>query len=518
MIRVPRPLRSLAAALAGLVLASFAAQAQTTPTITAIVQAGSLGNSFNVYVSNADSFSTLSSIVVRAPENLRYVENVVIAPARIDELGPNSSKEVTVTFDIDPNVPDAGARETAVFPVVAAEGMLDFSELTLKLGIETEKTRLAIVPFVVGKSTGVAGDAIKRASLQSDVEVTGTPPDPTLYDTVAAQSVGAGAIVAIGSAVTLTAYPPGLVTVPKVAGLEIAEATRRITEAGLDPKLTPLGNAPSKAQANRVDRSEPPEGDKAEPHAPVSLFAYGSYHAPPPPEKPPPVLVVANWAQPWQGEIKLTLFIGDGKHVDVSEVLKRSWQEAKAESQSSGSGTGGAVLAMPGKVASGVGGAITGGLQEGFTKGLGAGLEKVGETVDSIFGILQEGIPISITLAEEQGGFRVRIPGSGDPANEINAMLAEELPLFLPQGGNLLRGTKNVSSKMVGDLAFKIELAAAPDWQKLTLRISIKGTNLVVTSPSSFEIALIGTLQPGLYEATQYVEDLKALFADVIPQ
>ena len=121
--------RVVSAAIMGLLFFPGLSAAQTGPTITAVVEAGSVGNSFNVYVSNADSFTTLRSIEVRPPASPRYVTNVQIKPPRIENLGPNSSQLVTVTFDINSNVPDAGARETANFTVSAAEGILDFSEL-----------------------------------------------------------------------------------------------------------------------------------------------------------------------------------------------------------------------------------------------------------------------------------------------------------------------------------------------------------------------------------------------------
>lgn len=510
MNRAPSAAIRVAAALAALLLVADA-EAQTSPTITAIVEAGSAGNSFNVYVSNADSVATLRSVEIRVPVGLRYVTNVVIEPSRIEDLGSNSSREVTVTFDIAPDVPDAGAQETVVFPASAAEGILDFSNLTLQLGIETEKTRLAIVPFVVGKLSEEASDMLERASLGPEIKVTGPPPDPTLHNTVAAQSVAAGTIVEVGATIELTAYPHGLVTVPPVAGLEVPEATRRVTDAGLEPQVTPLGDAPSEEKANRVDRSEPPEGKQVEPGEAVSLFAYGDYRPPTPTEPAPELPPVGNWEQPWRGEIKLTLVIVDGITMSVAEALSRYSSRAEPAPENPPTAEGGGLLSAPGAVAGETAGAIVGGVEEG----IGEAMEAI---VIAIFNVLERGLPVSITLVEEQGAFRVGIPGSNGFVDKANAILTQQLPLFLPDGGNLLRATKTMSDEKSGNAAFIFELKAAPDWQQLTLLVSVKASNLKQRpGPLSLELALTGALRPGHYQAAQYEADLMALIASAMP-
>ena len=363
---------------------------------------------------------------------------------------------------------------------------------------------------MVGKSAADARDLVSRASLSPQVEILGPPPDPTLYDTIAAQAVAAGTIVDVGAEIGLTAYPQGLIKVPQVAGLEIPEASRRVTAAGLAPKVTPLGDAPSEEKANKVDRSEPAEGDEVEPGANVSLLAYGDYRAPPAAEEPPSPPRIGSWAQPWRGEIKLTLIIADGRTMSVGEALGLYVSKPKPEPQSPTAESGG-VLSAPGAVAAGAAGTIE--------AGVGGAAEAAGEMASLIFRLLEHGVPLSIDIVSEEAGFRVGVPGSSEFVDKLNTVLVDQLPLFLPEGGNLLRAVKTLSDEKNGDAVFTFELTAAPDWRQLTLLASIKATNLKQRpGPSSLELALKGTLKPGLYEASQYEIDFTSLLTSIMPK
>jgi hypothetical protein len=318
---------------------------------------------------------------------------------------------------------------------------------------------------------------------------------------VVAQATPAGAIVPVGERIGLTAFPPGGIRVPRVAGLTVEDATRLVSQAGLTPRVSPLGNAPSQQQANRVDGSQPAENETAEPGAIVALLAFGPYRAPALPGDRQPVAAAGVWGQPWRGEIKLTLIVADGETMNLAAALARYLKPKPAKPAESASGGG--ILAVPGAIAS---------------SGVDAIGEAVAETIGVVFKALDLGMPISIVLAEEQGGFRLRVPGSSKFVDAMNASLAQFVPLLLPQGGTLLRASKTTSGADIGEATATFELTAAPDWQQITIKVSIKASNLKMDAgPRSLELALVGTAKPGLYSAESYEDAVMALVGSLMP-
>ena len=219
----------------------------------------------------------------------------------------------------------------------------------------------------------------------------------------------------------------------------------------------------------------------------------------PQPEAAPTGPATEGWEQPWRGQITLTHIVADGEEMSVATALSRYVPRKPRANPENGGG----ILALPGDLAP----AGTSGVAEG-----------IGEAIGAAFKILEKGLPISLTLVAEQGGtFRLRIPGSGELIDKTNMMMTEYLPVLLQENGNHLRGSKKLSGTGTGDAVVLLELSAAPDWQQLTVGISIKAANLPsTTGPSSIELVFAGTAQPGLYEAVAYEAELQATVASAM--
>jgi hypothetical protein len=238
-------------------------------------------------------------------------------------------------------------------------------------------------------------------------------------------------------------------------------------------------------------------------------LTYGPFRAAPPAgERGGPPGVRTGWGQPWRGELKLALIVADGRTISLLEAFRRYWTESEAareearreeerRRQTSG-GTGG-LLAAPGEAA----GAIAGGIADG----IGGFGEAITLMIAGVAGELEAGAPLSFTLVEEQGGFRLRIPGSTPLVDSLNDVVAR-LPLLLPQGGDLLHAELTIAGAE-GKGSVRVDLKAAPDWSELTVTASINGSDMTAkNAPRSIELRLTGVARQGLYEAAAYESDV----------
>jgi hypothetical protein len=210
--------------------------------------------------------------------------------------------------------------------------------------------------------------------------------------------------------------------------------------------------------------------------------------------------------------VKITLIVADGVTTTVLDALKKYWIEPEAkrererleqEKREAAARAGAGILAAPGEIAADVGGTVSAGLA-----GLGEAFTLIAAAVA---GQLEAGAPLSFTLVEEQGGFRLRVPGSSPLVDTINGVVAN-LPLLLPQGGNLLHAELKMASAE-GNLSVSLDVTAAADWSQLTLVASLKGSEIKAPdSPRSLEIRVTGVARQGLYDAVTYESDVTAKF------
>jgi hypothetical protein len=70
---------------------------------------------------------------------------------------------------------------------------------------------------------------------------------------------------------------PGLVTVPNLSGLPLAEAQKRLEDIGLTPRLVAGKPAPSRDKEGIIADQEPGSGTKLQPGGRVKLVVYGPY-------------------------------------------------------------------------------------------------------------------------------------------------------------------------------------------------------------------------------------------------
>ena len=142
--------------------------------------------------------------------------------------------------------------------------------------------------------------------------------------------------------------------------------------------------------------------------------------------------------------------------------------------------------------------------------------EAMGEMISAILNILDRGLPISIALAEEAGGYRMTIPGSSNLVDQVNAILAEQMPLLQAEGGDTLRMRKDFTNEGSSGRV-TLELQAAPGWQEVAITASLDATN-PQGKPRTVKLVLTGSVAPGLYPAGAYEADIMGLIGSAMPQ
>lgn len=108
--------------------------------LTGTVEAGLADYRFTITVRNADEGKPLRRVAVVLRSKPRYLANVRIEPARIVEVAPGASRDVSVRFDVREDAP-TGAEETLIFRLSATEGVIDRPEVRVRLAIGAATAR-----------------------------------------------------------------------------------------------------------------------------------------------------------------------------------------------------------------------------------------------------------------------------------------------------------------------------------------------------------------------------------------
>ncbi len=329
------------------------------------------------------------------------------------------------------------------------------------------------VPSVIGMPIAEAENVLEQAGLVASIDSFIQAPDPESSMTIAQASPDPGVAIDKGGTVALIVhgrYSAPKIPVPDVVGLSLSQARSRIEAAGLKAMAGPKSDPGDPELAGTVFALKPPAGTKIDANADVLIMAYGAYQPP----KPEPAVVdfESLWTSPWQGEIKISKILMDGRQSSLGELFAMTEDRPPQQDDS------GSLLDIPGAAVEGA-------------------LEGIAQAIKVAIGVLEQGIPVSITFTKEGNGYRLDVPGEGDLANAWKEH-RQNVPLFIPDGNDSL-----VTKYMMDGTEYGVSVRATgrPDRKELVFLIRGKFPNVNEESQHlvrELAFEMTGILQPGL--------------------
>jgi len=158
--------------------------------------------------------------------------------------------------------------------VLTAENSMNNAQLCYD---QSAETGLIAVPDLSGMSVSRARKKLAAIGLQAALTGGPTAPSKAQEFHVASQDPEFGTQLPAGSQVTVVVYSNYFgISVPNVEGLAVKEAKKKLTAAGLAPKLAGGDPAPSKDLQYKVQSQDPEEGEKVAAETSVTLKVYGA--------------------------------------------------------------------------------------------------------------------------------------------------------------------------------------------------------------------------------------------------
>jgi len=198
-----------------------------------------------------------------------------------DSLGTRVSYGITINV----RVPFIGAlvlryepvREKD--PVISSLSIPDHPSEFLKPLKEGAVASVHIVPNVLEKNLDEAVKQLKSVGLDADTQIETPAPEKNLERTVFFQKPAPGERIAKGAMVKLNVYGQhaALIKIPRVARETVAKARESIESLGLKVLLAPGSPAASPALNNRVEGTDPPEGQLVKRGTTISVKVYSRY-------------------------------------------------------------------------------------------------------------------------------------------------------------------------------------------------------------------------------------------------
>ena len=349
---------------------------------------------------------------------------------------------------------------------------IDTAVAKVKAAIGENKPAMVRIPDVTGRKTARAERDLEVLGLKVEVRKTGKAPSAADAGTVirsrpeASQSVPVGSLVSID---VFGAYQPQMVVIPDIIGLNINAAKARLAAVDLKAKVRKDRKPGSLAEAGIIYGSIPEYRTKVNKDSLITLLAFGDFGSPPSDN--------VVWTDAWNGEINLTGIWLNGKKTSLGNLMRLVGVKQPKKQSSVDS-----LLDIPGAITEG----ITEGIGEAVTMMMRVGL-----------GVVEQGIPISLTFTPEGNRYRLDLPGEGEIAKQWR-QVKTQIPLFNPSIG----GAMTMSYQLPENVGvINVKLFSKNTGRQLEIEISGSMKNPDTATRTTLRTArfiFVGTLDKGL--------------------